>query len=310
MSFYFKNLRPALRQILATTLPGLRFVKKRIVVSGLPRSGTSWIAKSLSLAPRVSYYFEPDSVLSKKYSNRYIASGAAEPDLENHLKKAFSGRIHTGYVIAEQGFREMLGVLRSETVLIKWVKLVLCLDWFAETFPDAIVVQTIRHPVPLALSWKAREWDPGHALKLLLSQTSLIEGPLRPYSDILRLAETFWQKTGAFWGAVSLMQVRQHRPGWIMHEHEWYCMDPVGRIRSLVDFLGLQWTEEMERFVSGRNLDASGPGYGQNRNPRTEIHKWEKNISPRELDELDKVVSQFHLPFYSGLDPEAFWKPE
>ena len=309
MSFYLKSLRPFLRQAIAATLPGPRWASKRVVVSGLPRSGTSWIAKSLSLAPGVAYYFEPDSVLSEDYWNVYLASGASHSVLEQHLDDAFSGRVHTGYVIAEQGIREMLNVMRADTVLVKWVKLVLCLDWVAERFPDMTIVQTIRHPVPVALSWRQRDWSPGDQLKGLLSQPALMEGPLRQYADIMQQAETFWHQMGAFWGAISLLQLRQHRPGWVLREHEWYCMDPVERVRGLVNQVGLQWTDEMSNFISGENRRAKGPGYGHNRDPRTEVHKWEKHISRTELDELENVVRLFDLPFYRGLDPEAFGCP-
>lgn len=309
MNFYLDNIRPTLRQAIAATLPGPRWASKRIAISGLPRSGTSWIAKAMSLSPGVAYYFEPDSVLSGEYWNVYQAAGASNPALEHHLNNALSGRVHTEYVIAEQGFREMLTVWRADTILVKWVKLVLCLDWFAERFPDVTVVQTIRHPVPLALSWRPRGWDPGHHLQILLSQPALMEGPLRPYANIMREAETFWQQTGAFWGAISFMQLRQHRPRWILHEHEWYCMNPVERIRNMVEQVGLQWTDDVSRFVMGEDRGVMGPGYGQNRDPRQEVHKWEKHITRADLDELEAVVRLFDLPFYRGLDPEAFWQP-
>lgn len=308
MSFYTDQIRPASRQLIAAALPGPRWASRRIVVSGLPRSGTSWIAKAMSLAPRVAYYFEPDSVLEGEYWNVFREAGVRDVSLERHIRQAFSGRIHTEYVIAEQGIREMLVAWRANTVLIKWVKLVLCLDWFAVHFPDATVVQTIRHPVPLALSWRPRGWDPGHHLGLMLSQPELIEGPLKPYVSVMQDAETFWEQAGAFWGAISLMQLRQHRPGWFLREHEWYCMEPVDRIRELVDQTGLEWTDKIGRFVLGEDRAASGPGYGENRDPRTEVHKWEKKVTRRELDELESVVRRFDLPFYRGLDPEAFWQ--
>jgi hypothetical protein len=39
------------------------------------------------------------------------------------------------------------------------------------------------------------------------------------------------------------------------------------------------------------------------------VHKWEKSVTRAELDELEAVVRLFDLPFYPGLDPEAFWQP-
>ena len=263
----------------------------------------------MSLSPGVTYYFEPDSVLDDVYWNAYRNPGVNDPFLEQHVRKAFEGGVHTEYVIAEQQMRDILTAWRANVVLIKWVKLVLCLDWFAERFPDALVVQTIRHPVPLALSWRPRGWDPGHHLRLILDQPALTQGLLKPYVGVMQDAETFWEKTGAFWGAISYVQLHQHRPGWVLREHEWYCMDPATRIHELIGQTGLEWTDRIGRFVLGEERAETGPGYGKNRDPRTEVHKWEKHVTLGELAELESVVKRFDLPFYRGLDPEAFWQP-
>lgn len=227
-----------------------------------------------------------------------------------HVRKALAGKIHSEYVIAEQGARDILTHFFSETVVLKWVKLFLILDWISKRFPDIQVIQIIRHPVPMSLSWRARGWDPGSALGRMLGQDCLIGGRLRPFSTLMREAETFWEKVGAFWGATTFLQMCFHRPGWILLEHEWYCVDAQERFRWLIQQAGLSWADEIARFLESRGRSTPGPGYGHARDPKTEIHKWERNISIRELDELETVLKKFNLPFYKGLDPEAFWQPE
>lgn len=303
---YLNYLRPALRQTAETVMPGPRWAKRRIVVSGLPRSGTSWVAKALSLSPNVAYYFEPDSVLEGRHWYVYPDAHAGNPLLARHISAAFAGRIHTEYVIAERGLREILTTWRADVVLIKWVKLVLCLDWLAQHFPDVTVVQTVRHPVPLTLSWRKRGWDPGHALDLLLAQPGLMTGPLAPYADAMRSAESYWERAGAFWGAIAFMQLRQHRPGWVLREHERFCIDPVEQYRALTQQLGLAWSDRIAGFATGENRRTVGPGYGRRRDPRQEIHKWETGVTRGERDQLESVVRVFDLPFYARLDPEVF----
>ena len=63
----YRHIRPFARQILAKCMPGPVRAKRRIAVVGMPRSGTSWLAKALSLCDGVSYYFEPDQRLGFEY---------------------------------------------------------------------------------------------------------------------------------------------------------------------------------------------------------------------------------------------------
>lgn len=307
---YLESIRPVVRNMLARLIPAPRFARRHLAVSGLPRSGSSWLAKALSLAPRVSYYFEPDHVLDNDYWYKYLPRHANDTMLHQHVHAALGGKIYHEYVIAEQGFQAMATHVFSDTVLVKWVRLVLAADWVSANFPGLRVIQTVRHPVPLALSWRARNWDPGYSLQRLLSQESLMQGPLQPFVDIMRDAGSFWEQAGAFWASITYLQWHFHRPGWVLKEHEWYCMHAEERIGWLAGEMGLGINDNMLAFINRRFSSSSGPGYGAARNPKKEIHKWETKISAQELSELEQVINRFSLPFYPGMNPEAFWKDE
>jgi hypothetical protein len=103
------------------------------------------------------------------------------------------------------------------------------------------------------------------------------------------------------------MQLRAHRPGWHLNEHEWYCLEPERNVRRLIEMLGLRWNERVAEFLAPDRGRASGPGYGERRDPRTEVHKWEREVSRDEIAELAALLPAFGLPFYPDLEPEAFW---
>jgi len=197
------RLRKTGRQLLARGLPAPS-PRHRVAVVGLPRSGTSWLAKALSLGPGISYYFEPDVLLPANPLYRYLPPEADEPVLERVLAEHLDGRAVDEYVIAEQGLRELLARPRARTVLVKWVRAGLMLEWIGARFPGLSLVQIVRHPVPLFLSWRQRDWDPDFNLQQLLSQRALMAGPLAPLADTLSHAEGFWEKAAAFWGGNDL----------------------------------------------------------------------------------------------------------
>lgn len=305
---YRDMLRAPLRQALVGVWPRHPSAKRAIVVAGLPRSGTSWVAKALSLARGVSYYFEPDHNLGKVYHYKYLPVDTEDENLRRHVDASLSGNITDDYVIAEQGIREILRRPFARVVLLKWVWLSLALDWVAERYPDMTIVQIIRHPVPQFLSWAKRDWDPDFSLKMLLAQPALMAGPLSPYAAVMKRADTYWEKAGALWGAVATMQYQAHRPGWFLLEHEWYCTNPEHHFQWLCHQLGLQWRDEIREFLLPDRVRVSGPGYGPRRDPSSEIDKWRGRVSQAQLSELASVLNEFDLPFYRELEPKAFWQ--
>lgn len=125
-----------------------------------------------------------------------------------------------------------------------------------------------------------------------------MNGPLAGFQDTICNSTTYWQMAGAFWGAITYMQMKAHRPSWILKEHEWNCSDPITGIRWLVDQLELEWNADIDDFLSEDRCIASGPGYSVKRNSQTEITKWHSKITPAELDELFTNIEPFDLPFY------------
>ena len=301
--FRFQTRRIA-RQALVNVLPAPSSPEKVIAITGLPRSGTSWTAKVLALSDRVSYYFEPELVLGSEFRYIYIEPDKKNAPLYENINQTIRGRITDEYTICEHGLKEILTRSFRDRVLIKWVRLSLSLDWIASSFPGVKLIQIIRHPVPLFLSWDRKNWDPSYALNQLLDQETLMAGPLKKYKDIMEGAGSYWEKAAAFWCAVTYMKLLCHRKDWLFIEHEWLCLDPVPRFKWLADKIGFPWNDRMEEFLSPQRRIESGPGYGKSRDSGKEVHKWEKKIRANELREIQWVMDQFGLPFYKNLDPE------
>ena len=301
--FYQTRIRPISRQAFVKIWPGPINAGRKVVISGIPRSGTSWVAKLVSLANSVSYYFEPDNTLDDNYTFKYLGPDDEDEYLHEFIRRCFRGSIHSEYVIAEQSLFDILRHPFSHTVLLKMVHLPLTLDWMVKNFPDVVVIQVIRHPVPIFQSWKMRNWDPRHALSLLLKQHALMEGPLKAYQAVMSEAHGFWGSASAVWSAIVKMQFLQHKPNFYMLEHEWLCYDAVPRFRGFIEALGLQWNARMENYLTlGLADHKSGPGYGKWRDPSSEINKWKDKIQRSELEEIWSVMKYFDLPCYRKLN--------
>ena len=73
-----------------------------VIVAGLPRSGTSWLAKGLSFAPGFSYYREPDNydrvaLAQERFAWLYLTAEQDDPEYHDLMTRACEGRIATAF---------------------------------------------------------------------------------------------------------------------------------------------------------------------------------------------------------------------
>lgn len=308
MSIYTDHVRPVLRRHLFSLVPGPNHATRHVAVAGLPRSGTSWLAKILALSSGVFYYFEPDQCLGSDLRYKYVPRGQSDSEIRTNISSSLRGELYSDYITAELGLKHILGKRRAETVLLKWVWLSFALDYVADEFPQMKVVQIVRHPIPQFLSWRERDWDPAYSLKLVTRQPALMDGPLRGYADriLAAAAGSYWEGAVAFWAAAVLMQQRAQTSnesrGWVLRTHEWFCEFPEQRMRWLIEHLGMAWNDDIARFLDPGIERASGPGYGKARNPRQEIDKWKGVVPLDEQREVEALIRGYGIDLYSGTD--------
>ena len=74
--------------------------RRCVIVAGFPRSGTSWLAKSLSFARGFTYYREPDNVdqvpeAEERFRNLYLTRDRDDVAYRRLMTRAFCGRLGT-----------------------------------------------------------------------------------------------------------------------------------------------------------------------------------------------------------------------
>lgn len=299
--------------------------RRCIIVSGLPRSGTSWVAKALSFAPGFTYYREPDNYdhvkgTHKYFDYLYLPVGRDDLAYHQHMTRVLNGQIATPFTMKEdpgpllgrlpQAWSRCLGsrlpflYFRKSNLLIKLVRSNLALEWLSEYYPDAMQVHVLRHPCGLFASWRRNNWerDP----KRLLEDDVLVRDHLSPHVTTIRHARTFWEKAGALWGATYVVIERQlaAHPNWLLVQHEWLCQDPVAHFRALYSALDLTWNERVEVSIKSLNRPATDKNpYSLTRLASEEIDKWKRQLTPNEIAECKCFVEKFGVGYYPGFEP-------
>lgn len=294
-----------------------------IVVAGMPRSGTSWLARGLSFADGLTYYREPDNHdhvagASPRFPFLYLPAGARDAEYLAHMQRALTGRIATPFTMSQDPgpwlgrvdkrwwwLGERIPALfgRQPRCLVKLVNSNLALDFLAEHFPAARQVYIVRHPCGQFASWQRQGWQPKP--ERLLEDPRLVADHLAPFEELIRSADGFWPKAGALWGAVNTVAHRQaqKRPKRLLLTFEWLCDDPIAHFRSLYEQLGVAWNESVERFLRQSNRGGKNKPYSLVRNSAHEATKWKDEVARNDVAACRAVVEAFGLPFYPGFEP-------
>jgi hypothetical protein len=297
--------------------------RRCVIVVGFPRSGTSWLAKCLSFAPDFTYYREPDNFdrvpeAEQRFVNLYLTAEHDEPAYRRLMTRACAGEVATAFTMREdpgpllslfgrrgRALGEVFPFLffRKRHVLLKLVFANLNLAWFSANVPQARQVCLLRHPCGQFASWKRLGWEPDPAA--LLENPRLVADHLRPFADLIRSAERFWERAGALWAATIHVIHRQTREtdGRLIVAYEWLCGDPAARFEELYRLLGMTWSEGTARRVRQTNAEGDNLVYSLNRPTASQVDRWKERVAPEEIEACRRFVEPFGLPYYPDFEP-------
>lgn len=244
---------------MSATQPGL-------LVTGLPRSGTSWVGKMVEASRQVVYVNEPlnlrhppgrsPGVLDADATHRfqYICAdneGPWLPAFRRTLALRYGigrelRRNHKPYDIARMAKYATAfaaGRLRGRRAMLDDPYALLAAPWLAERFGVRTVV-LVRDPVSLVGSYRKLGWfiHPDE----LLGQPLAIRDLLGDHADALREAAAGDDRIGAtavLWRAVYdvVDKVHRHVPGITVRRYEDFALAPVEEFGSLYDHFGLEF---------------------------------------------------------------------
>jgi len=299
--------------------------RRCIIVSGFPRSGTSWVAKGLSHAPGFTYYREPDNYhhvrdAEKRFTYLYLNSDHDDPAYRALLTRACAGEVATAFTMRHdpgpllrlfRGPGRLVGerfpalFMRQRHVLVKLVFASLNLDWFSANLPEARQLCVLRHPCGQFESWRRLGWQPKP--ERLLENERLVADHLHAFSELIRSAKGYWERAGALWAATIYVIHRQalRDARRVIMAFEWLCRDPVAGFQELYRRLGLEWVTEAERFIRDADREGDDRAYAIARASAKQIDKWAGRLHRNDVQACRAFVEPFGLPYYPDFDPHV-----
>ena len=245
-----------------------------VLVLGMPRSGTTWVGRTLGSAPKVLYFNEPVSEVHVAEQGR---ATFFEVDPDNPpasyvwpLRFAAAGVPAFGSgTVASVG----LFVRTANRVVIKEVN-PLAIEWYQRALEPALVY-VVRHPAAVAVSLHERGWG-----------WPVYEQRFLPGTALPDVGESYWARIGAIQGIALARAERVATAAMVAYED--LCADPFACFRDLFEITRLRWTDAvaatLRASTEGDITRGADDPLGTTRNTKAMADAWRARITPSQLE--------------------------
>jgi hypothetical protein len=217
-------------------------------------------------------------------------AGAGRPDIDRAFgakgRRRMSPRLRMARALALPP--RVMPLVRVPVV--KSVNAAFALEWIHEKWNPSILV-VVRNPLNVLASRLELKGNP------LLDPTPGIRAQFERIFD-RELPEKGESRTRSVaWKVGLVTSVLQAKaaanPDWRLVTHEWMCEEPAARFREVCGWLGLAWSEDIDRFLEEHNKP--GRGYGVSRIASEQRHRWRTRLTDEDVVDARSVLGSFPI---------------
>jgi hypothetical protein len=294
--------------------------KQPILVTGMHRSGTTWVGRMLSASREAVYLHEPlnptsaPTLLGLPLEAQYTyITEENEGEYLHAFRRLLGFPLDSRQLERSRGQRlRRLGRLvharlTDARALLKDPFAVFSAPWFARRLGAEVVV-VVRHPLAIVGSTKRLNW--GFDTRALLAQPLLLRDRLAPFrtelesppTDIIAQAALLWRLV---YGVVHAYA--QELPGIRIVRHEDLSRDPVPEFERLYDKLGLSFGGRVRKAIE-RTTSPVNPAETAVAEPdeieldsRANLETWSRRLTEDEIELVREQTGELARVFYPEL---------
>ena len=307
-------------------------MKKPILVTGVHRSGTTWVGRMLAADPGYAYISEPLNVhhrvgivdapvrhwyqyLCSENESLYLPAFQELLDFNYHTRKELASlRSLKDAARMARDWRSFATARSKNSVpLIKDPFAIFSAPWFAERL-DCQVVIVVRHPAAFASSLKRLGWS--FDLQDLLDQGLLMRDWLNPFraaiEEQVASGEDLIDSAALLWRMIYRVvdTYRNEFPSFKIVRHEDLSSDPQAGFRSLYHSLGLQFTPQAQQAIEYSSR-AENPtelstraAHSTQLDSRANLGNWRHRLTEAEIARTREATQPVWSLYYSDGDWE------
>lgn len=295
------GLAYTLRRVRQMTYVDLGAPDATVFVSGMGRSGTTWLAALINhrFTHRVLFEpFRPDIVPMARAFGPFAYLRPAEPD---PVRREIAARIIAGRTPRGQIDRMHRGLIFRRRI-IKDVRSNLMLGWLKSVAPFMPLVVIIRNPFAVASSWHRLAWGKVADRSNTELDVILSHGELLDDFPVIRQAVREIDRTSAFelamaqWCVLHLVPLQQVKSGsaqFVFFED--LLLDPVPTFQPLADYVGIAVDPAAFQQAFGAAAETDFLGRGNRADREQLLSDWMQYLNPAQVDRGRTILAAFGL---------------
>lgn len=300
-----------------------------VVVTGIHRSGSTWVGNVLSKSSTVKYIHEPfngicpSGVCTADFPYTYMHVNeeneeAFYPALSDMFQLKYSlpaglsaADSPASYLRLVKHYTSSLNDrLRNKTPLVKDPMAVLSAEWLAQEF-DATILILVRHPAAFVSSCYQLGW--GFHFKHFMNQPILMDTYFLPFAAEIKEytdgSHNLIERLSFLWKLIYsvVADYRQRHPDWLIVRYEDICSDPTASFENILHYCNLEKTAKVSAFIE-ESTGATQPKdilnniHSIKRDTRKQIDVWKQRLPQTDVDFIRSRVESVSSAFYTDAD--------
>jgi hypothetical protein len=294
-------------------------IKDTLLLSGTPRSGTTWLMEIFQTLPGYISLFEPVNPIffPESYEvgfkpRKHLLAEQNWPDGQDFLKKTFTGKTYTRVPLYELNPEMILNRLFGNKLIVKAIGLNRVLPWIAKNFELRGIFFIIRHPCAVISSQLKTGYCGYHlnsspysdifpTVDNVLEEASEIPGIDEDLIRRLKKIKTQEEILAAIWCLDNYVPLNYKKPHpWIFVVYEKIITQGANEIKQLFNKIGEENIPKSAiKKLNIPSMLAPRDELKVVKDSDKQLSKWKKYLTKKQIDRILSIVSDFGLDFYT-----------
>jgi hypothetical protein len=293
------------RVMSSPTLAGPASSRRPLLVTGMPRSGTTWLARLCATAPRTAMpgreLLTPEGYALHHTIEGWVSLHTLTRRQRRLIKLSYAGL--NPFTFGRYGRRQFSASRPSVRVVVKDPFAMLSLPVICE-LTDAVPVLVYRHPGAALVSYRRMGWQPDLAeLRPILQAHRELEGTIERGLPELPLPGETDEATAMalFWSALYEIALDRaaHLEDLVVVSHEELAGGGMPAVRALFARLGLTTSDETAAEIA-HEQSATAPETSSedrpvlhdfDRSPAQAAHSWRAKLTTDDLATMEAAAT-------------------
>jgi len=283
-------------------------LEETIVVTGSPRTGTTWLMQLLGTVPDYITIFEPfhkiwfpEASKLDYFSRKYLPKNSKSSEFSEYLGKVFTGKIRSRKPRFDPNYDSIIDRLKGKKLVVKFVSANRLIPWMATRFllKKILVIRraphsTIASQIKTGFNGLIHDIDPLLLKKEIINEMDGIEELDPEIIQELSKIENTEGMLAAIW-AVDDLIVKDYQHERILHvNYEKLLTDGETQLKKILGELNkLNSFSRVSRMLEKPSLVTRKSGQNGVNDPEKQLNKWKKQLSKEQIKNIDAILNIF-----------------